>query len=115
MMTPARIVIIILSVLALATAGVSSCQTKRAQEAARLARSEAETLRERVEVLERENREIREIMARANEVIARATKAVQEAAASHVERSKKIETVDPDWLMCPLPDELHDMFRDGQD
>ncbi len=114
-MTPARIIIVILSIIALATAGVSSCQTKRAQEAAKLARSEAETLRERVEVLERENREIREILARANEAISRATKAVEEAAAEHVERSKKIETVDPDWLMCPLPDELHDMFRDGQD
>lgn len=114
-MTPARIAIIILSALALATAGVSSCQTKRAQEAAKLARSEAETLRARVEAVERENREIREIMARANEAVSRATKAVQEAAAGHVERIEKIETVDPDWLMCPLPDELRDLFRDGQD
>lgn len=114
-MTPARIIIVILSVIALVVAGVSSCQIKRAQEAAEIARSEAETLQARVEALERENREIREIMARANEAITRATKAVQEAAAAHAERSKKIETVDPDWLMCPLPDELHDMFRDGQD
>lgn len=114
-MTPARIIIIILSVLTLAVAGVSSCQTKKAQDAAQLARSEAETLRERMEVLERENREIREILARANEAISRATKAVEEAAAEHVERDKKIETVDPDWLMCPLPDELHDLFRDGKD
>lgn len=114
-MTPARIAIIILSALALATAGVSSCQTKRAQEAAKLARGEAETLRERVEVLERENREIREIMARANEAISRAAKAVEEAAAGHVERIEKIETVDPDWLMCPLPDGVREAFRDGQD
>ena len=114
-MTPARIIIVILSVIALAVAGVSSCQTKRAEEAAKLARGEAETLQARVEALEVENREIREIMARANEAISRVTKAVEEAVAAHVERSKKIEAVDPDWLMCPLPDELHDMFRDGQD
>lgn len=114
-MTPARIIIVILSMIALAVAGVSSCQTKKAQDAAQLARSEAETLRARVEAVERENREIREIMARANEAISRANLAVQEAAAGHVERSKKIETVDPDWLMCPLPDELRDLFRDGQD
>lgn len=115
MMTSARTIIGILSVIALTLAGISSCLTKQAREAAELARAESETLRERVEALERENREIREIMARANEAIARATKAVQEAVAAHVERSKKIEAVDPDWLMCPLPDELHDMFRDGQD
>lgn len=114
-MTHARIIIIILSVIALAVAGVSSCQTKRAQEAAKFARSEAETLRERVEALERENREIREIMARANEAITRANLAVQEAAAGHVERIEKIETVDPDWLMCPLPDGVREVFRDGQD
>lgn len=114
-MTPTRIIIVILSMITLAVAGVSSCQTKRAQEAAKLARSEAETLQARVEALEVENREIREIMARANEAITRANLAVEEAAAGHVERIEKIETVDPDWLMCPLPDELRDMFRDGQD
>lgn len=114
-MTPARIIIVILSTLTLAVAGVSSCQTKRAQEAAKLARSEAETLQARVEAVERENREIREIMARANEAITRANLAVQEAASSHVERIEKIETVDPDWLMCPLPDGVREVFRDGQD
>jgi len=112
-MTPARIIIIILSVLTFATAGVSSCQTKRAQEAAKLARSEAESLQARVEALERENSEIREILARANEAISRATMAVEEAAAEHVERTKTIETLDPDWLMCPLPDGLSDVFRNG--
>jgi hypothetical protein len=114
-MTPARVIIIILSVLTLAVAGVSSCLTKQAQEAAKSARSESEALRARVEALEVENREIREIMARANEAITRANLAVTEAAAGHVERIENIETVDPDWLMCPLPDELRDMFRDGQD
>lgn len=114
-MTPARISIIILSALTLVVAGVSSCQTKRAQEAAKLARSEAETLQARVEALEAENREIREIMARANEAISRANLAVTEAAADHAERIEKIETVDPDWLMCPLPDGVREAFRDGQD
>ncbi len=114
-MTPARAIIIILSVIALAIAGVSSCQTKKAQEAAKLARSEAETLRTRVEDLERENREMREIMARANEAIARANLAVEEAAAGHVERIEKIEAVDPDWLMCPLPYGVREVFGDGQD
>ena len=114
-MTPARVIIVILSTLTLAVAGVSSCQTKKAQDAAQLARSEAETLRARVEAVERENREIREIMARANEAIARANLAVTEAAAGHVERIEKIETVDPDWLMCPLPDGVREAFRDGQD
>lgn len=110
-MNAARIIIAVLVLAALALAGVSSYQTKRAQEAATLARSEAETLRARVEAVERENNDIREILARANEAISRANEAVKEAASDHVERIEKIETVDPDWLMCPLPDELRDVFR----
>lgn len=114
-MNVARVIIAVLVLAALALAGVSSYQTKRAQEAATLARSEAETLRARVEAVERENNEIREILARANEAINRATQAVEEAAYDHVERIETIETVDPDWLMCPLPDELRDVFRSGKD
>lgn len=110
-MNVARVIIAVLVLAALALAGVSSYQTKRAQEAATLARSEAETLRARVEAVERENNDIREILARANEAISRANEAVKEAASDHVERIEKIETVDPDWLMCPLPDELRDVFR----
>ena len=101
--------------IAIVSVGVSSCQTKRAQEAAKLARSEAETLRARVEAVERENNEIREILARASEAISRAAQAVEEAASDHVERIETIETVDSDWLMCPLPDELRDVFRSGKD
>lgn len=101
--------------IALATAGASSCSIKQAREAAETARGEAEALRGRLEDAKRENAEMREILARANEAISRATKAVEEAAAEHVERIETIETVDPDWLMCPLPDELRNMFRDDQD
>lgn len=114
-MSAARAIIAVLIFAALALAGVSSCLTKQAREAAKLARSEAETLRERVEAVERENAEIREILARANEAISRANEAVKEAASDHVERIETIETVDPDWLMCPLPDELRDVFRSGKD
>lgn len=114
-MNAARIIIAVLVLAALALAGVSSYQTKQAREAVKLARSEAETLRERVEAVERENAEIREILARANEAINRANEAVMEAASDHVERIETIETVDPDWLMCPLPDELRDVFRSCKD
>lgn len=114
-MTGQQILTIGAIAVALATAGASSCSIKQAREAAETARGEAETLRGRLEDVECENAEMREILARANEAISRATKAVEEAAAEHVERIEKIETVDPDWLMCPLPDELRDMFGDGQD
>lgn len=114
-MTVKQIIAIALIISALASAGALLYYAKRAQETARLARGEAETLRIRVEALERENAEIREIMARANEAISRATKAVEEAAGEHVERVEKIDSVDPDWLMCPLPDGVRDVFGARKD
>lgn len=114
-MTVKQITAIALIVLALASAGALLYYAKQAQNSAKNARLEAETLRTRVEALERENAEIREIMARANEAINRATRAVEEAASEHVERVEKIDSVDPDWLMCPLPDGVRDVFGSGED
>ena len=101
--------------VALASAGASSCRVKQAREAAETARGEAENLRARLEAVEAENAVQREILARAYEAVNRASEAVEEAATGHVERIEKIETVDPDWLMCPLPDGVREAFGDGQD
>lgn len=113
-MTVKQLIVIVLIALTLASAGALLYYAKRAQETARLARGEAETLRIRVEALERENAEIRAIMARANDAVLMATKAVEEAAGQHVERVEKIDSVDPDWLMCPLPDGVRDVFGSGE-
>lgn len=101
--------------VALVTAGASSCSIKQAREAAETARGEAEALRGRLEDAERENAEMREILARAYEAVNRASKAVEEAATGHVERVEKIDHADTDWLMCPLPAGVRDAFRDGTD
>lgn len=110
-MTPTRVIIVVLSVLTLASVGVSSCLIQQAK----IARGEAETMRSRVEALEHENAEIREILARAYDAVNRARDAVEEAATGHVERIEKIDHVDNDWLVCPLPDGVRDAFRDDQD
>lgn len=101
--------------VALASAGASSCRVKQAREAAETARGEAETLRARLEAVEAENAEMREILARAYAAVNRASEAVEEAATGHVERVEKIDHVDGDWLMCPLPAGVRDAFRDGAD
>lgn len=101
--------------IALATAGASSCSIKQAREATETARIEAENLRERLEAVEAENAEMREILARAYEAVSRASEAVEEAATGHVERVEKIDHADTDWLMCPLPAGVRDAFRDGSD
>lgn len=113
-MTVKQIIVVTLIILALASAGVLLYYAKQAQNSAKNARLEAESLRSRVEALERENDEIREIMARANDAVLRATKAVEEAAGEHVDRVEKIDSVDPDWLMCPLPDGVRDVFGNGE-
>ena len=77
-MTGQQIITVAAIFIALASAGASSCQVKRAEEAARIARSETETLRGRLEDVEAENAELREILARAHEAVNRASKAVEE-------------------------------------
>lgn len=113
-MTVKQIIAIALIIFALASAGALLYYAKQAQISAKNARLEAESLRARAEVLERENAEIREIMARANDAVLRATKAVEEAAGEHVDRVEKIDSVDRDWLMCPLPDGVRDVFGNGE-
>lgn len=113
-MTARQIVIAaILALTALALAGALVYQTKRAEEAAEIARNEAENLRARLSAVEAENAAQREILARAYEVINRASEAVEEAAGEHAERIEKIDHVDGDWLMCPLPDGVRDAFAAG--
>lgn len=105
-MTGQRIITLAAIFIALASAGVSSCQVKRAEETARIARSEAEDLRARLQDAEKENAAQREILARAYDAVNRAGEAVEEAAKGHVERLEKIDHADGGWLMCPLPDSV---------
>ena len=112
-MTGQQILTIGAIAVALASAGASSCRVKQAQEAAKTARCEAETLRGRLEDVEAENAEMREILARAYEAVNRASEAVEEAAKSHAERIETIDTADPDWLVCPLPDGVRNAFKNG--
>lgn len=110
-MTGQQILTIGAIVIALASAGASSCKVKQAQEAANFARSEAEALRARLEAAEAENAAQREILARAYEAVNRASEAVGEAAKNNAERTEKIDSADSDWLMCPLPDGVRDAFK----
>ena len=92
--------------VAVASVGASSCKLKHAEESARIARYEAESLRVQLQDAEAENARMREILARAYDAVNRAGEAVEEAAKGHVERLEKIDHADSDWLMCPLPDSV---------
>ena len=105
-MTGQQIITLAAIFIAFASAGASSCQVKRAEETARIARSETEDLRARLQDAEAENARMREILARAYDAVNRAGEAVEEAAKGHVERLEKIDHADDDWLMCPLPDSV---------
>lgn len=112
-MTGQQILTIGAIVIALASAGASSCKVKQAQEAAKTARGETEALRARLEAVESENAAQREILARAYEAVNRASEAVGEAAKSHAERIETIDSADSDWLVCPLPDGVRNAFKNG--
>lgn len=105
-MTGQQFITLAVTVVALASVGTSSCKVKHAEEAARIARDEAETLRAQLQDAEAENARMREILARAYDAVNRAGEAVEEAAKGHVERLEKIEQADDDWLLCPLPDSV---------
>lgn len=100
-----QIIVLFAVFVALASAGASSCKVKQAEESARFARDEAETLRVQLQDAEEENARIREILARAYDAVNRAGEAVEEAAKGHVERLEKIDQ-GGDWLLCPLPDSV---------
>lgn len=104
-MSGQQIITLLAVFVALATAGASSCKVKRAEETARIARSEAEDLRARLQDAEAENARMREILARAYDAVNRAGEAVEEAAKGHAERLEKIDQ-GGDWLLCPLPDSV---------
>jgi len=109
-MSGQQIITLLAVFVALATAGASSCKVKRAEESARIARDEAESLRVQLQDAEAENARMREILARAYDTVSRANAALEKAANEHVERIEKIDSVDPDWLMCPLPDGVREAF-----
>lgn len=105
-----QIIMLAVTFVALASAGASACQVKHAEETARIARDEAESLRVQLQDAEAENARMREILARAYDTVSRANAALEKAANEHVERIEKIDFVDPDWLMCPLPDGVREAF-----
>lgn len=104
-MTGQQIITLAAIFIALASAGASSCKVKQAEESARIARSEAESLRVQLQDAEYENARMREILARAYDAVNRAGEAVEEAAKGHVERLEQIDQ-GGDWLLCPLPDSV---------
>lgn len=105
-MTGQQIITLAAIFAALASVGASSCKVKRAEESARIARNEAESLRAQLQDAEDENARMREILARAYDAVNRAGEAVEEAANGHVERLEKIDQADDAWLLCPLPDSV---------
>lgn len=109
-MTGQQIITLAAIFIAFASAGASSCKVKHAEELARIARDEAESLRVQLQDAEAENARMREILARAYDTVSRANAALEKAANEHVERIEKIDSVDPDWLMCPLPDGVREAF-----
>lgn len=105
-MTGQQIITLAAIFVALASVGASSCKAKHAEESARIARDEAESLRVQLQDAEDENARMREILARAYDAVNRAGEAVEEAAKGHAERLEKIDLAGDDWLLCPLPDSV---------
>lgn len=101
-----QIIMLAVTFVALASVGASSCKVKHAEESARIARSEAESLRAQLRDAEAENARMREILARAYDAVNHAGEAVEEAEKGHAERLEKIDQADDDWLLCPLPDSV---------
>lgn len=105
-MSRQQFIALAVALVALASVGALSCMAKHAEEEARIARSEAESLRVQLQDAEEENARMREILARAYDAVNRAGEAVEEAAKGHVERLEQIDQADDDWLLCPLPDSV---------
>ena len=89
---------------------IVECSGRDAQRDIQAARSENATLREALAAAQAENATLREYSMRSHDAILRATVAIQEALGKHDERRQSIDTSDPDWLVCALPDGVRDAF-----
>lgn len=103
-------IVLICVVFVILLARVSSCQTKQAQNEAKLAQIEAENLKASLNEAEAENARLREILAKTYEALERADKAIEEASRDHEKRLDEIGSVDGSWLQCPLPDGVRSAF-----
>lgn len=81
---------------------------KQAQEALR----ETKELRSMLERANEENTRTREFMAKYDEAMTRSHIAVEQALSRTNERLEKIETIDSDWRLEPVPVGVCDMFAD---
>lgn len=114
-MTGQEFITLAVTFVAVASVGATSCKLKHAEESARIARDEAESLRVQLQDAEAENARMHEILTRAYDAVNRSNAALEKAAYEHVERIETINAVDPDWLVCPLPDGVREAFGGSTD
>ena len=89
---------------------IAECSRRGAQRDIQAARAETSAAREALAAAQAENATLREYSMRSHDAVLRATVAIQEALGKHEERQQSIDTSDPNWLMCALPDGVRDAF-----
>ena len=65
---------------------------------------------ERINYLEQENGLLIKTIERANMALERSRIAIEQAIGENNDRLSQIDSVDDDWLMCPLPDGVREAF-----
>ena len=89
---------------------IVECSRQDAQRNIQAAQAETSAAREALAAAQAENATLREYSTRSHEAVLRATAAIQEVLGKYDERRQSIDTADPDWLVCALPDGVRDAF-----
>lgn len=106
-----KIVIILAVIVALAIfSTIQSCQKSKLERKVSEYEQKNAELSESLDVANQENAHLRDMMTRANKALEKMIKRAEEAKANDNKRNEKIDDADPDWLQCPLPDELREAF-----
>lgn len=107
-----KIFIILGVIVALAIISVvQSCKVSSLKKEVSTYKHKTEVLNDSLDVVMDENKRLREMMTKANEALEKMVQKAEETKDELDERNDKIDNANPDWLLCPLPDEVRDAFR----
>lgn len=106
------VIAIICSLLAVIAICIQTVRLYRSHaENERLA-SEIESLKVDVANEREENARLRDLVERSHRALEETVRLLEESAHDNTQRIETIDNADPNWLLCPLPDDVRNAFSD---
>lgn len=103
---------VICAILAALTICVQTVRLSRMTAENERLNAENGALDDALESERKENERLRDIVERSHRALEATVRYLEKSAHENTERIDTIDSADPGWLQCPLPDEVRDAFAD---